>query len=365
MRRTLAAVIAAYRRRADEIESWVEWIYPNRGLRFTREGLFFLAVTMSIGFAALNTGHNLFYLIFAMLVSLVVVSGLLSERSVRPLRVRRILPGEIFAREPTVVELEIKNVSRKRAAYGVEVREATERRNRRAVGFVSKLEPGAARRFHTLWTFPERGVTRFRTVHLVTRFPFGLFEKTRLVPVRDEFVVFPAVTLESRREGAADTAPSPVRRDRMGDELMNLRPFLSSDDWRLIHWRVSARAGVLTVREQGRALDRPVAIFFDHRGPAGPAFERAIERATGFLWEASREGRRASFYTFETILTSLRGDALRHAYRLLATIEPAPAPATSEGFSRWKAAVEHGAGGVLVSAGDALLEDGASVRKVA
>ncbi|TLY20952.1 MAG: hypothetical protein E6K66_09515, partial [Nitrospirae bacterium] len=50
-----------------------------RSIRLTSEGTRFLLFTFGIGLAAINTGNNLFYLLLAMMLSLIVISGLLSE----------------------------------------------------------------------------------------------------------------------------------------------------------------------------------------------------------------------------------------------------------------------------------------------
>jgi hypothetical protein len=36
---------------------------PPRKLKFTREGKYFLGITLGVGFAAINTGNNLLYLL--------------------------------------------------------------------------------------------------------------------------------------------------------------------------------------------------------------------------------------------------------------------------------------------------------------
>ncbi len=50
-----------------------------RRLRITFEGKAFLLITLGVGAAAINTGNNLLYLAFSMNLSLIVVSGFLSE----------------------------------------------------------------------------------------------------------------------------------------------------------------------------------------------------------------------------------------------------------------------------------------------
>ena len=65
---------------------------PPRKLKFTREGKYYLGITLGVGFAAINTGNNLLYLLLGMLLSLIVVSGVMSDLSLRQLTVQRRLP---------------------------------------------------------------------------------------------------------------------------------------------------------------------------------------------------------------------------------------------------------------------------------
>ncbi|MGH7823080.1 MAG: DUF58 domain-containing protein, partial [Candidatus Binatia bacterium] len=334
-------------RRARRVESRIGWVHPHRSLRLTRDGWFFLSVTMAIGFASLNTGHNLFYLIFAMQVSLIIVSGILSERAVRSLRVERRLPREVFARAATPIEIAVRNTSRRRTTYAVEVRDAVDQEPHRRIGFVDRLDPGAERSFHSVWSLAVRGRHEFQSIHLATRFPFGIFEKIRIIPVRREFVVFPAIERGGTRRSAIDLSRAALRKNRLGEELLGLRRKLPEDDRRHIHWRVSARAGELIVREPGDALDRPLSIFFDSRGPAGAAFETAVEHAATVLWQICREAQRVNFYSFDFDSPGITAESWHSALGYLAEVEPAP-PIGGRNFDRWTVEVARGGGGVFI-----------------
>ena len=48
-----------------------------RQLKTTREGKLLIAITLGLGFGAINSGNNLLYLILGMLLSLIVLSGVL------------------------------------------------------------------------------------------------------------------------------------------------------------------------------------------------------------------------------------------------------------------------------------------------
>ena len=347
---------ASLRRRARDVESWSEWIYPYRSLRLTREGWFFLGVTIAIGLAALNTGHNLFYLVFAMLVSLIVVSGLLSERAVRSLRIERRLPGEVFARSAAAVELRVKNASGKRTSYAVEVLDGVTGQARRRVGFIDRLDPGAERSFVSLQTFARRGRQSFRSIHLVTRFPFGLFEKTRIVPNAGACVVYPAVNAAEGRAASRGVGQNGFRKHRLGEEIVGLRRKLDDDDPRRIHWRVSARSGEWMVTEHAETVERPLAVFFDSRGPAGEAFEAAVEQAASLLWYANRRGGSAHLFSWDAVFRDDGLQCLRAALVFLAEVKPQARGHTGErrALDEWRREVGRCGGGVFVTAHDTL-----------
>ena len=81
----------------------------RRSTRLTPEGTRFLLFALAVGIAAINTGNNLFYLLQAMMLSLVILSGLLSELCLRGLLFRRHVPDYIFANEPVQVSVTISN----------------------------------------------------------------------------------------------------------------------------------------------------------------------------------------------------------------------------------------------------------------
>ena len=81
----------------------------RRKLKFTREGKYFLGITLGVGFAAINTGNNLLYLLLGMMLSLIIVSGVMSELSLRNLTVKRRLPGRAQVARSHLVEIEVFN----------------------------------------------------------------------------------------------------------------------------------------------------------------------------------------------------------------------------------------------------------------
>ena len=87
----------------------------------TKEGWWFLFATLGLGFAAINTGNNLLYLLLSMLLGTIVVSGVLSEQCLRRLRLHRAAPREIFAGTPAAVGCLLHNGKRVLASYSLTV----------------------------------------------------------------------------------------------------------------------------------------------------------------------------------------------------------------------------------------------------
>jgi uncharacterized protein (DUF58 family) len=183
----------------------------------------------------------------------------------------------------------------------------------------------------------KRGMHRFEAVHLVTRFPFGLFEKTRLVHVHDDFVAYPP-----HREGARPAAlfagmeKMGMKKTRWGEEILSLRPALPEDDYRSIHWRTSARMGSLVAKEFTEETGQPRLLFFDHRGSEGPSFERAVETAAGLLrWLVSQRIPVVFFVWKESFDIRGGSEEIKRALRHLSLIVPMEG-ADQEGYQKWQ-----------------------------
>ena len=168
-------------------------VTPPRKLKFTREGKFFLGITLGVGFAAVNTGNNLLYLMLGLLLALIVVSGLMSELSLRDLSVVRRLPLRAQVGRPHLVEIEVFNHKGRVPSYAIEVEDLRAGQPADKRCFFLKISPKSAQVAAYRRTPGKRGVDRHTGFRIATRFPFGLFEKSREVPADGELIIYPAV----------------------------------------------------------------------------------------------------------------------------------------------------------------------------
>ncbi len=313
-----------------------QMLRPPRKLIFTGDGRWFVGVTIFLGAGAVNTGNNLLYLLLGMLLGLIIVSGILSERMLRGLQVSRLPTGEIFAGRPARVAFEIRNTKTLFSSFSIFVREheARETRAWRRTALGLPPEPPRKRKAREAEndpgppaalairipaggavvatgeaTFPRRGLYSYVGVDVGTRFPFGFFEKLRPVTMPAEVLVYPAVR-EPRREllGEASRWGEVNRADPgHGGDFLSLQEYRVGDDIRDVHWKVSARRGVLVRKIYEKEDNESIALHLYNWVPDGldeaalreaeDALEEAIVETASAAGALVREGRRFSLNT--------------------------------------------------------------------
>jgi uncharacterized protein (DUF58 family) len=322
-------------------EWWWRPFRPRRTIWPTRDGWWCLLVVIGLGVAAINTGNNLLYLLVSLLLSLIVVSGVLSEQSMRGLRLEGDVPEEIYAGAPALFGAVLTNRKRWLTSYSVTLELLARGAPTRFI-YLPRLEAGRDRLLTWEETLPARGRQRLAGVRLTTRFPFGLFLKAGRIMLEREVVVFPAVqpvpseTLH-RLVGAGTSA---VRRRGRGHDLYNLRTYRAGDDPRHIHWRSSAKAQSLLVREMEAETTEDTRLVLTGTGARDAArLEAALSEAASIAAHLARSG--AGVELVGTGLFVPLGRGPGHARRILTALalyEPgAPVgPDDESGGTGWR-----------------------------
>jgi uncharacterized protein (DUF58 family) len=313
-----------------------ERIRPPRKLKFTREGKFFVGITFGVGFAALNTANNLLYLLLGMLLALIVVSGVMSELSLRELTVVRRLPLRAQVGRAHLVEIEVFNHKRRVPSYAIEVEDLRAGQPADKRCFFLKISPKSAQ----VAAYRRTPLRRGRDVHvgfrIATRFPFGLFEKSREVPAEGELVIYPAVDPVQLPPSGAGRHPghdSSLGRGH-GEDFLGLRMLREGEDPRDVHWRKTAAVGQLVALERAREARPDIVLQLDVVKPYGAledwdiAFERRIRDVAS---RAVAHLKRGDWVTIRTstgqVVRCDRSSGADPILRFLALLEPHMAPA--------------------------------------
>jgi uncharacterized protein (DUF58 family) len=311
---------------------------PPRKLKFTREGKFFVGITLGVGFAAINTGNNLLYLLLGMLLALIIVSGLMSELSLRDLTVVRRLPLRAQVGRPHLVEIEVFNHKGRVPSYAIEVEDLRAGQPADKRCFFLKISPKSAQVAAYRRTPAKRGRDRHVGFRIATRFPFGLFEKSREVPAEGELVIYPAVDpiqippMPPGRHAGGDATYGRGH----GDDYLGLKLLRDGEDPRDVHWRKSAAVGQLVMRERAREARPDVVLSLDAIRPDDAkddwfnGFERRIRDLASRAVAHIKRGDAVTIRT--TANDAVRSDRTSGAdplLRFLALTDSVPASAAS------------------------------------
>ena len=221
---------------------------PGRKLTVAREGRWVIGITIGVGLAAINTGNNLLFLVWGMLLSAVMLSGVLSEAALRGLNHTRVrvVDGRVGA--PTSVQIEMRNDNDFWNSYAVQV--GTLWRHDEGDEFLSwgpfwvEVSPKSERTAHFSIEFPKRGRWHLCEVQSRTSYPFAFFEKTRFRKVSGFYSwIGPRcreveIELDILRDRGAL-----VQDERAGlwGDIRGIRPYRQGDSLGLIHWLSTAR----------------------------------------------------------------------------------------------------------------------------
>jgi uncharacterized protein (DUF58 family) len=317
-RRRRPALIAGGVRR---LRAGAHRLRPPRTLRPTRAGWLFFGLVFSVGFAALNTGNNLLYLVLSLMLAFLVLSGALSEAALRGIDVRRHLPFEWVAGAPARVVLEIANGQRRVWSHAIVVEDRGDEGGSGCIGrvFALHVAPGAHERRSYSCVPARRGGLQFRGFRVTTRFPFGLFAKSLWIERPATALVYPP--LQPVPPPPARETVRPVGRERRGrsaapDEVTGLREFTRGDAARRVHWPASWRRGLLLVRDAEGETAGETEVALRTRGVLpGPTFEEAVARAASEAEASLRAGLRVGLRTDTGSLSPEAGPL--HRARLL------------------------------------------------
>jgi uncharacterized protein (DUF58 family) len=319
----------------------LRWLVSQVDYRLTREGIIYLGAVFILILAAVNTGNNLLFMILSCSLAGILISGILSRVVLTGVDLKFDLPEHIFAEQPVLAELELRNEKQMLPSFSLrvvgEAKKGEAQILTRPVYFPFIQRLGAARQKVEL-VFPRRGVYRQNAFGIRTRFPFGFFEKTRKVNSNMEIVVYPRVEPTEQLYEVLPLLSGEMAsyfRGR-GHELHSLRSYQPTDSARFVDWKVSAKTGRLMVREFAREDERRVMLVLDPfvgppRSDLGPLaepehaerFERAVSLTACIAWHFNEINSVMQFRTdrVSTEMAPAR-EIIYEALRALATIEP-------------------------------------------
>lgn len=240
---------------------------------------------MLIGFAAVNTGNNLLFLVVSSLLAFMAVSGLAGWLNLRGLQVVPVFPDELYDGAQSLITVQVENRKKRLPSFLVRVH-------------LSKLSVtfpvvAAGETVHEVSTvcLAGRGRKMVSAVRVSSPYPINFFVRWRTVPATGRYVVFPAPRrcpggVGSDRSVARGEAMS-ARRGTDGD-LATIREYTGSEPMKLIHWRHSARHTGLKVKDLTAQTAVPLTVNVQE---LPGSLEERLSYAVYLVNDAIRAGR--------------------------------------------------------------------------
>ncbi|MDD9936526.1 MAG: DUF58 domain-containing protein [Myxococcales bacterium] len=267
----------------------------RRYFKTTREGKAFIGVTGGVGLAAINTGNNLLFLIFGFMLSLIVLSGILSEIVLKNVRISRRLPRRAFAGTTCLVEIALENRKERAPSYSLEIEDQAEDLPTERRCYFLKVAAQSEQVASYRRTPARRGYLKLSGFRVATRYPFGIIEKWRVIEAPGEMLIYPALLRDDGLDADERSvgAESTTTRIGVGTEVAGLRNYESGDEARAIHWRRTAALGRLVVHEKHRDASTHLTLVLDNARPEeaprtwDAGFERAISRVAAICVDST------------------------------------------------------------------------------
>jgi len=279
------------------------------------------------------------YLILGMLLSVIAVNGFLSESSIKKIQISSSLPRWTVAGSPLISFAEVFNRKRYFPSYLLRISHLWKGEGKKKLheenietqdGFCIKLNAGKRTKTRLVSKISRRGIYHLQGFRLATRFPFGLFDKSRVFESSGRVTVYPKpLPGEIQDFSLTHRLGEQFLESRgYGGDLYALRDYVSSDDARHIHWKVSAKVGKPITREYLATGGEKTFLYFDTRISQDDSFwrnrfELAVSHVAYLIQEAFEKNLGIGLWTPDIKLDPQDGE--NHFHRLmtyLASVKP-------------------------------------------
>ena len=259
-------------------------VSPRLRLRLTTSGVLYVLLTLFLGFAAVNTGNNLLYLMVSVLLGFMSLSGWLGHNNLKRLTPSLTLPNEVYAETPVLAALRVDNGKRRWPSFLLEIG---------CGGGTARLggvPAGTAAECYLTLRFTERGVQPVPPVTIASPFPVHFFIRSWQLTPPGTVVVLPRPRPDGERPAAwGDRASQemPALRPAEEGDYSHLRPY-GGEPLRRIHWRQSARQDNLLSKVLSGQAAEP--LLLEVLALPGASLEEKLGRAVWWVQRCDRRG---------------------------------------------------------------------------
>ena len=301
----------------------------------TRRALAFLITTTLLYLFANQTQVGWIYIMSAIVAGVLIASWWINRRTLRGIVMERIvnsLDDELHEGDEINIQLTLRHTKRSTVSL-IRLNETCPLSpNPQPLNlFIPSLSQNQTAQFNYTVIADRRGVHRFPPLKLLSRAPFGLFERKRDLDQPTPILIYPQVK-RLRRLDLLDRQPAAqfvTQRAGIGTEVIGVRAYRVGDSPRHIHWRTVARTNHLMSKEFADESHPGLTLVLDLQGFTHSASLRGASR--------NLEGLKTKHTPFEyavKIAASIGDYALRRAYPLHLLVDESALAAPSGALNR-------------------------------
>src|SRR4051794_37846315 len=162
---------------------------------FSVTGLVYCAMMMFMGMAAINSGANLLYAVFGLMIGVLLVAGWISRRVLRRLSVHRIMPETAVVGESTTLTYEFTNTKKIWPSLSISLGEldGTEAFTKQPFCYMLHAAPGMTATVPIEVIPKRRGQYQLSRYQLSTSFPFGFIKRAVTAVEKDSIMIYPSL----------------------------------------------------------------------------------------------------------------------------------------------------------------------------
>lgn len=220
----------------------------NRGLAFTKPGLYCFGFILTVGMIAVATGINGLYVFLSTGLGGFIISGLLSERAIKSVIVQRTSAAIVDAGTNFEVNFNIENRSDWFTVYAIQtyffitkppLRLLSKPLPHLAAHTLGKIDPSTVQTCSVRAKSLARGIYQELLVMQQTTFPFGLLEKYKFEKIDAGLTVTAGVDQKFLDE-IRPFIHKHLIKNTENDEFFSHRRYSSQDSPRFLDWKRSA-----------------------------------------------------------------------------------------------------------------------------
>lgn len=245
------------------------------------KGFILLLITIGIGFAAINTGSNIQWFIFSLILGIVLSSKIISYFNLINLKATVGDIPELFANESSYIPIAISNKGKFFSAKYVWVELVFSKNNDSNRVYISKIGKDEEKLILYQTKFPMRGEYEIKEIKIMSAFPMDFFKNIKRIKAFNKFLVYPEIF--SYRQVPEyhflyEGLKSSVNIQK-GAEIKGLSPYTGIEPFKYIHWKITAKKDELWVKQFSMDESRKITIILDWQFIKPLLREKAISLA--------------------------------------------------------------------------------------